>query len=153
MNLPQRLLLTCVMALAIIATQFTGVATALAGKENVKELICEKPVKLRGPGNLIQSVAELQTIIAWSKSVTIKFDGNWSHWHNARAKRVKCLRTGSSQYFYCELSAIPCANKQHVEAAKQAKAQTELIEDAPYIKKETPAAGKKPRRNPRNRKQ
>lgn len=134
MNLTQRPIITCMTALAIIASQLIGPTSARAETTNAIELVCEKPVKLRGPGNLIQSVAELQTIIAWSKSVTIKFDRIWSHWHNAKAKRVKCMRTGSSQYYYCDLSATPCADKQQLEALKQAKAQTEFVEDAPYIK-------------------
>lgn len=155
MHLSQISLLACTLALVIASVQPTSgfaadtEAPATNKAETVKKLVCEKPVKQRGPGNLIESVAELQTIIAWSKTVTVRFNDNWAHWHNAKAKRVKCTRTGASQYYYCELSASPCADQQDIVPPDQTQAgvkaqakppsKVDFIEDAPYIKNGTPA--------------
>ena len=69
---------------------------------------CKKPVKARGPGNTLASVAELKAIIIWSDKVSKAHDSEHANWHNAKSKSLKCKKQTNSNYFYCELKATPC---------------------------------------------
>lgn len=74
----------------------------------ITEMVCKDPLTQKGPGNLLSSVAQMRTIIAWSQTVKSKIDEEHSAWHNAADKKVKCKKEKGSQYYYCELTATPC---------------------------------------------
>ena len=80
----------------------TGVQAA-EPKESIT--VCQKPVKTRGPGNLLSSVAELKTIIIWSELVKKKFGPDHASWHFAKDKSLKCKKANGSNYYYCEIRA------------------------------------------------
>jgi len=76
---------------------------------------CQKPVKTPGPGNVVASIAQLKTIIIWSDIVTTKHGKDFSLWHQAQSKNIKCKKGQGSRYYYCEINAIPCAQKTQNE--------------------------------------
>ncbi len=76
------------------------------------ELVCKDKIKLIGFPNILESIAHMRTIIQWSDRVKKKYEEEFAHWHNAQSKSVKCKKEGSSQYFTCTLTAIPCAHKE-----------------------------------------
>ena len=106
---------------ASLILPFTALRAETAPKPEAETVViiddqptCEKPVKARGPGNTISSIAELKAIIIWTQLVSQKYGADLSEWHFAKAKSVKCTKDNGSNYFYCSLSAIPCAYKKTV---------------------------------------
>lgn len=91
-------------------------AHSIAGTQSKKtietELVCKDKIKLIGFPNILESIAHMRTIIQWSNRVKKKYDEDFAQWHNAQSKSVKCKKEGSSQYFTCSLTAIPCAHKE-----------------------------------------
>ncbi|MBO6549222.1 MAG: hypothetical protein JJ964_06325 [Rhizobiales bacterium] len=91
-------------------------AHSLAGTQSKKtietELICKDKIKLIGFPNILESIAHMRTVIQWSNKVKKKYDETFAQWHNAQSKSIKCKKEGSSQYFTCTLTAIPCAHKE-----------------------------------------
>lgn len=97
-----------IMVLSANCLVFPASANPASAKKPELERICKKPVKLRGPGNTISSIAELKTIVMWSEKVGKKYGREHSQWHYAKAKSIKCKKDQGSNYFYCDLSAMPC---------------------------------------------
>ncbi len=95
---------------------------------------CKKPVKTRGPGNIISSVAELKTIIIWKDLVTKKYGAEVSEWHYAKAKNLKCRKSKGSNYYYCDLSAIPCGYKHAAANTEKQSSEKQGEEQAPEQK-------------------
>ncbi|GJM04001.1 MAG: hypothetical protein DHS20C08_25020 [Rhodomicrobium sp.] len=121
------------LAIFITGLTITALPSTLAAEVPEEQTPCKKPIKISGPANQIQSMAELQTIIIWTEKVADKFSTNYAHWHNAKNKRIKCKRSSGSRYFYCELSASPCISteitaepEQTEEAVGAAKEKTTI---------------------------
>lgn len=126
--------ITVILIVTLMVPSYSAHADA-----TVEELKCEKPVKTSGPANQIESMAKLQTIITWSKTVTTKHSRNHSQWHYAKEKRVSCKRASGSRYFYCQISAAPCAL---VEIAEEKKATDPKIGAPESITPEVKPRGK-----------
>lgn len=102
------LLLTCSFGLFPAQTS----AGTQSKKTIETELVCKDKIKLIGFPNILESIANMRTIIQWSEQVKKKFDEEYAQWHNAKSKSIKCKKEGSSQYYTCTLTAIPCARKE-----------------------------------------
>lgn len=91
-------------------------AQTSAGTQSKKtietKLVCKDKIKLIGFPNILESIANMRTIIQWSEQVKKKFDEEYAQWHNAKSKSIKCKKEGGSQYYTCTLTAIPCARKE-----------------------------------------
>lgn len=130
------LLINISVTLLIMVSQIANSHSANA-EATTEELQCEKAVKTTGPGNQIESMAKLQTIITWSETVKTKYTGDHSQWHYAREKRVSCKRADGSRYFYCQISAAPCRLVDMASDKKATDPETEptnSIEQADKIK-------------------
>ena len=118
-------------AVIVTACAVTMSSTHLKAEEQIdnpaKEVNCQKPLKIKGPANQIQSMAELQTIIIWTEKVTEKFTKNYAQWHNAKQKKIKCRRSSGSRYYYCELSAMPCKSTDLADYKKQETQSSETL--------------------------
>ena len=87
--------------------------------------VCQKPVKTPGPGDTLSTVAKLKTIIIWSDKVKKKYGEDFAQWHKAKSKKVKCNKKQGSNYYYCELRAIPCTYKEKKQETEQEDPKTE----------------------------
>lgn len=126
---PVRLItLALCLGLAAPATAAPATRAEDTGNEDLTP-ICQKPVKARGPGNTIKSVAELKAIIIWSSLVKKKHGQQSANWHHASNKSLKCKQNAGSQYYFCELKANPCHYQKLAE-------QNELSKTAPDSKPE-----------------
>ncbi len=88
------------------------------------ELVCKDKIKLTGFPNILESIANMRTIIQWSEQVKKKFNEDFAQWHNAKSKSIKCTKPGSSQYYICTLTAIPCAHKKIEVSKEDSKSET-----------------------------
>lgn len=109
---------TNLIIIILLTSYFLGTITLRAenSKTDDKEIewikVCQKPVKTPGPGDTLSTVAKLKTIIIWSEKVKNKYGEDYAQWHKANGKKVKCNKKSGSNYYYCELRAIPCTYKE-----------------------------------------
>lgn len=104
--------------LSFLASTITANADQPKNSGIKTEIICQKPLEIKGPGNRFSSLAELNTIIVWTNQVTKKYGKDHATWHKAKSKLVRCKKSTGSIYFYCQIKAAPCAIKP-IASAKQ----------------------------------
>jgi len=123
---------------------FTSITTRADTKDLTSEQeetlpYCQKSIKTPGPGNVLSSIAQLKTIIIWSDIVTTKYGKEYAHWHQAKNKNIKCKKSEGSRYHYCEINAMPCAQKT--------QSQIDKILEALALEKEKKEQEKKKKKN------
>lgn len=106
-----------IMIACILSLTFSQIAAA----STEAEMTCLKPVKRTGPANLSQSFANMKAIVFWTEMVRKKHGKEYAIWHYAKKKSVRCKKGKSSQYFYCDVAATPCAPKTSEEETAEAK--------------------------------
>lgn len=112
--------------LTILASITVPPLQAQTNSDPIKtEQKCQKPIKARGPGNTLASVAELKAIIIWLEKVTKAHNAEHANWHNAKSKSVKCKKQPKSSYFYCELRATPCIHQLVPKETEETADKTE----------------------------
>lgn len=116
---PTNLIVTVFLTILFIGTAPLHAENSNSEKKEDKEIelvqVCQKPVKTPGPGDTLSTVAKLKTIIIWSDKVKKKYGEDFAQWHRAKSKKVKCNKKQGSNYYYCELRAIPCTYKEKEE--------------------------------------
>ena len=85
-------------------TQDGKPGAAVAGEEAPA---CQKKIGNKGRPHKLNMVASLGAVRAWTE-MAMKYGEEYTMWHNAKNKSIKCKKMPRSDFFVCFATGKPC---------------------------------------------
>jgi hypothetical protein len=78
--------------------------SAVAGEDAP---VCHNKFGIKGHPHKLDTIARLSAVSAWTE-MAIKYGEEYTMWHNAKGKSIKCKKLPRSEFLLCFAKGRPC---------------------------------------------